>query len=44
MYVGRVYTFINYFKVKKSSVSDPLFFLTDPDPNQKPKTDTDPGG
>ena len=25
------------------SVSDPLFFLTDPDPTQKPKADPDPG-
>ena len=25
------------------SVSDPLFFFTDPDPTQKPKADPDPG-
>ena len=26
----------------KTSVSDPLFFFTDPDPTQKPKADPDP--
>ena len=25
-----------------TSVSDPLFFFTDPDPTQKPKADPDP--
>ena len=30
---------INLFSV---SVSDPLFFFTDPDPTQKPKADPDP--
>ena len=29
--------------INEGSVSDPLFFLTEPDPTQKPEADPDPG-